>query len=108
MAVAVGTLSEEDFDRVLAESEAEAARDAEVARSVERPTFDVPKQAKDEAESADDFVRAVEDLLVAIAPRRGDHKPFTDRCIVCEKRGVHNAVVQRCDCPCHRVRAFLG
>ena len=99
----------QDFEKLLEESHAEEAREAELRKTtMDAPSFDMPKKAPEvKEEDADGFVTAVEALLVAIAPKRADHQPFTDRCVACERRGVHNNTRTRCDCPCHRVRAFL-
>lgn len=109
-------IDDNEMSRLLAEQEREAREEAEVRRDMVVPNFNLPSsmpKAKTKVEMADDvdpdeFLSAVGDLLLAISPKRADHQPFTDRCIACERRGVHNKGHVRCSCPCHRVRAFLG
>lgn len=108
-------IDEREFDQMLAEQEREERRDAEIRRATPVPDFSLPPTPKlkpkvEMAQDADpdEFLSEVGALLIAISPKRADHQPFTDRCIACERRGVHNKDRIRCECPCHRVRAFLG
>lgn len=113
MAVAVtgDAAVDSDFEALLAQSEAEEREERELRQKIAAPSFDLPPTKKEERERTEmdpeAFLADVSALLVAIAPKRADHKPFTDRCVVCERRGVHNKARMRCDCPCHRVRAYL-
>jgi hypothetical protein len=108
-------IDDREFDQLLTEAAAEERRENEIRRSTPVPNFNLPPKKKTDTPpelSADAdpeaFLSAVADLLMAISPKRADHQPFTDRCIACERRGVHNRVQIRCECPCHRVRTFLG
>lgn len=113
--MALAVIDEREFDQLLAEQEREAKLEVEIRRDTPVPNFSLPPTAKPKAkvemaEDADpeEFLSAVGELLLAISPKRADHLPFTDRCIACERRGVHNKDRIRCECPCHRVRTFLG
>ena len=53
------------------------------------------------------FVDAVHAFLRATSVRRADRSYFDDRCIACERRGVHRPGFIHCNCPCHPLRALL-
>lgn len=108
-------IDERELNALLAEQEAESQKEAEIRRAAPPVSFDLPPTRKvaEKVEltadaDPDAFLSSVGALLIAISPKRADHKPFTDRCVACERRGVHNRDRIRCDCPCHTVRAFLG
>lgn len=68
----------------------------------------------DDAESmADDwamrFINSVRRLMFGIASRKADQKGrFDDRCVRCERSGVHRGGDNfTCDCECHVTRALL-
>lgn len=58
-------------------------------------------------DAAEKFVTYVRAYLKVCAVRRADRTLFDDRCVACERRGVHSRDRFRCDCPCHEIRKLL-
>lgn len=58
-------------------------------------------------DAAEKFVMAVRGFLKACAVRRADRTLFDDRCIACERRGVHRPDRWKCSCECHTLRSLL-
>lgn len=78
-----------------------------------RPQLEHEKQRRQAADRAlqdsKEILKAVLDGPLAVTMASG--KPTTALCQACELNGRHDLAtgrVLRCDCPCHKARAFLG